>query len=367
VRFLGKVEKILFFVITLAFSGSGLAAVTYVTHDSGGKPIAVFTQVQGPGKFGKSWKDPSGKIWSHNLGYFDNSGPTDNNFVLDSPAISACAQIGGSLPSAADFLELMSNFERDKVEVLTPQGKKDLQAIFPDLNTNGNKGAFWTASVLNNVDPHDRLGLFITGEGILDQWNLPPSVRCVQTSDRNIPGCGVSGTTSERINDCKKYYGSTVTTEQHSLWRLVSRVVGSSGKSEIWQDVSSGLVWSLSLKSKYKYDDAITVDKNNCVVEPYNQWAFNCKVITETACSSKEAETATNGITDLKFSLPTLDDLWDAKNHGMEQLPDFFGSNLMSTLWTSPGDKALGPAEFGGIGPNGIPFTYDVHVKCVGK
>jgi len=129
---------------------------TYTTRDSNGKAIATFTQVGGPGSFGKAWKDPSGAIWSSYQGDFTNEAikPDLNNVILDSPATEACAKIGGSLPSAQDYFNLMKNFEMNSYgDTLTDQGEKDLFAVFPDQAKNLGDAQYGRSFASSSLNP----------------------------------------------------------------------------------------------------------------------------------------------------------------------------------------------------------------------
>lgn len=135
-------------LVGMLIGGSLLAqaenAVTYKTSTS-----AVFTQVQGPGTFGKAWQDPSGAIWSSYQGEYTNDAiqPDQNSVVVDSPATEACAKIGGALPTAQQYSQLASYFEMDQ-GYLTIQGRKDIFAIFPDMaDSQGKIRGFWTSTV----------------------------------------------------------------------------------------------------------------------------------------------------------------------------------------------------------------------------
>lgn len=124
--------------------------VTYTTHDSKGNPIAVFTQVQGPGNFGLAWKDPNGSIWSAYLGDYANTAiqPDQGGLIVDSAATEACSKIGGVLPTADDYEKFASYFDRDAKTLITDQGKKDLFAVFPDmLDSKESPRWFWSSSV----------------------------------------------------------------------------------------------------------------------------------------------------------------------------------------------------------------------------
>jgi hypothetical protein len=107
---------------------------------------AQFTQVVGPGQFGLSWKDPSGAIWSSYQGDYGN----DMGESTLSPAASACAKIGGQLPSYGDYARLLGYFELvgdgyPPQDELSDRGKKDWNTIFPDMLTAA--GYFWTSSL----------------------------------------------------------------------------------------------------------------------------------------------------------------------------------------------------------------------------
>jgi hypothetical protein len=105
----------------------------------------VFTQVQGPGEFRNAWRDPSGAIWSTNIGTYANWAikPDVNNVVVDSYATEACASIGGLLPSEGDYQNLMSYFEKPDGRFVSGQGAKDWVAIFPDMKVESD---FWTTA-----------------------------------------------------------------------------------------------------------------------------------------------------------------------------------------------------------------------------
>jgi hypothetical protein len=166
--------------VTLLVVNAASANVTYTTHDSNGNPIAVFTQVQGPGSFGTAWKDPSGTIWSSNQGYFTNKAlkPDQDGVVMDSPATEACAKIGGSLPLLQDYRILAAYFEVDNHQNFTTQGLKDLNTLFPDMQNR----SFWSSSLYPNVP--DSAWLFYGdsgGSGYVGarDYYYDVSVRCV--------------------------------------------------------------------------------------------------------------------------------------------------------------------------------------------
>ncbi len=158
------------------FAMSAAHADTTYTTSKG----AVFTQMQGPGGFGKAWKDPSGTIWSAYQGDYANNAikPDQNNVVVDSPATEACAKIGGSLPTAQQYEKLASYFDLDSNNNLTDQGRKDLYAIFPDMQNRW----FWSSSVYSS-DP-DFANAFLGNYGRVDdnyglRLSYGFSVQCV--------------------------------------------------------------------------------------------------------------------------------------------------------------------------------------------
>lgn len=138
-------------VIVLTSGGMLLGAnvnvgETYTTHDSNGKVMAVFTMVQGPGKFGNAWRDPNGVVWSKLIAEAQNMGPSydegQNGFIVSGEAVDACKAIGGDLPSMEDYEKLTSYFEYTGVH-FTDQGQRDLETVFPELVM---AAQYWTTS-----------------------------------------------------------------------------------------------------------------------------------------------------------------------------------------------------------------------------
>ena len=162
-----------------------LVAFTYAAAQADGANTyktsvgAVFTQVQGPGNFGKAWQDPNETIWSAYQGDHRNNAikPDQNNVVVGSPATEACAKIGGKLPIAQQYKKFATYFETDSNGYFTNQGRKDLFTIFPGMNGRG----FWTSSVY----PFDKSVAYVFGadSGIVgtidgERINYFISVRC---------------------------------------------------------------------------------------------------------------------------------------------------------------------------------------------
>jgi len=185
--------KITILLFLLLGCSAAIGNVTYTTHDLRGNPIAVFTQVQGPGKFGLSWRDPSGTIWSSYQGEYANNQIEPDQMlqnyyiiIVDSPATEACAKIGGILPTTQDYESLVSYFDVLYVNVknldgkpsLTDQGRKDLYAIFPDMiSVGGATRWFWSASSAGNIYAQDFVGY--GGDIYIDYRYRHDSVRCV--------------------------------------------------------------------------------------------------------------------------------------------------------------------------------------------
>jgi hypothetical protein len=149
-----------------------IAPATYTTSTG-----AVFTQLLGPGNFGKAWKDPSGTTWSSYQGEHDNNllRNDQNNVVMDSPATEACAKIGGSLPTAQQYRTLVSYFDLANDLSFTNQGRKDLDAILPDMQGR----FFWSSSVspfeIGSVNYFDSIRGYVS----TDTRDATYSVRCV--------------------------------------------------------------------------------------------------------------------------------------------------------------------------------------------
>lgn len=125
---------------------------------------AVFRRVERDG-FGRAWKAPDGTIWSESHG----------DLVTDSAAASACAKIGGRLPTRRDFERLRAFFELDSRGYLTEQGRGDLHELFPDM-----KGRwFWSSSVFPD-DPEGN-GAFHGDSGAIAWISRVNSlsVRCI--------------------------------------------------------------------------------------------------------------------------------------------------------------------------------------------
>jgi hypothetical protein len=140
---------------TYAFAGNAYADVTYTTYYG-----HVFTQVQGPGNFGKGWKDPSGVIWSAVQSLYSNEAlqPDQGQVIVDSPAVRACAKIGGKLPSRGDFMQLAYFFIGPNVN-FTLENREDLLRLFPEMRRN----VFWTSTINPKTQDGDIAALIFTG------------------------------------------------------------------------------------------------------------------------------------------------------------------------------------------------------------
>lgn len=171
------------------FIAAGVEALpnTYTTSTG-----AVFTQVQGPGKFGTAWKDPGGAIWSRYVGEFSNDSlaPEQNGIIVKSEAAKTCTKIGGKLPTIDDYQRLISFFDRLPENqfghrYLTDTGRTDLYAVFPDMK---NKSDFWTSTAAklcpeyfaymfngNNGDAQDRSNCY----GVFGYRPYDGAIRCI--------------------------------------------------------------------------------------------------------------------------------------------------------------------------------------------
>jgi len=143
-------------------AGAAHADTTYKTSTG-----AIFTQVNLPS--GPAWKDPSGRTWSMSQGKFANNAiKTDTDkFVVDSPAVEACAKIGEKLPTLDDYQTLSSYFDWEG-----PQGKKDLFALFPDMKGH----EFWTSSLAYKIKDVFFFKAFDSSPG---NRNFKKSVQCL--------------------------------------------------------------------------------------------------------------------------------------------------------------------------------------------
>lgn len=141
---------------------------------------AIFERVERTG-FGSAWKAPNGTIWSETLeGKFQNldldGTQSINGIIQKSAATEACKAIGGRLPTAEDFKQLVSYFEFDaEKNQLTKKGAYQFQGVFP-----WSKYLFWTSSSVSAQMAHD----FFHPTGIISanasgqrNWDLP--VRCI--------------------------------------------------------------------------------------------------------------------------------------------------------------------------------------------
>jgi len=110
------------FIILLA-SYSAKAQQTFTTAKG-----FVFTRVQ-DARFGSTWKDPQGLVWSPFQGEFSNLGTLGNETVnehgdhevIDSAAVEACKTIQGKLPSLEDYKTFLDYFE----------SAAEFQSLFP--------------------------------------------------------------------------------------------------------------------------------------------------------------------------------------------------------------------------------------------
>lgn len=152
---------------------------TYTTHDSSGKPLAVFVRAMGPGSFGAGWMDPSKVIWSKYQGDYANESlaPDVNGVIVSSAATKACEAVGGILPTAETYYNLASYFELDESQRLTAQGLKDWYALFPDMKGHW----FWSST----ADPNEVYGKYdadeFDGDSFMFDYDIRPmhlAVRC---------------------------------------------------------------------------------------------------------------------------------------------------------------------------------------------
>jgi len=184
--------------------------------------------------------------------------------------------------------------------------------------------------------------------------------------------CGVSGTISERIKNCAK----SITTAEAVIWHLVAHWEVPSRSYEIWQDAATGLIWSDTLDTRYTHQDAIELDKTtvgnyytNCWKSPSKQW-IDCRVNSESACTSNAGEQATGGITERAFGLPTEGDYMWATLHGIKEIfPK--SSHRKRWYWTasiSPSyDRhAVSANIYSGAGLYEDKYNT-LRVRCVGR
>lgn len=177
------------FVLLFALTGSlAHAEMKYVTRATSGQALAVFTMVDGPGKFGQAWSDPSGMIWSRVFGLYANEAMKSDcgGKVVESDATRICQSVGGRLPSNEDFLRLASYFETDCCGRLSPQGLEDLKTVFPDMLANDT----WTSSVGEGYgQAHGNCGFTFGRHGFTRTWASERSelrpVRCVYDGRRD--------------------------------------------------------------------------------------------------------------------------------------------------------------------------------------
>ena len=137
-----------------------------------------------------------------------------------------------------------------------------------------------------------------------------------------------SHTIAERIKDCSRRPISTKIVAYSDenpngvMWNLVARKRDSvTGKyHEVWKDSRSGLVWGDMLNSHYTHYQAVKMDSDNK------------KVIEETACASKEGQSANVGINEKSFGLPTRQEFAQAKKNGIMEI----GQKMTSKgFWSS--------------------------------
>ncbi len=357
--------KTILFFFAVMFTIGASADTTYTTHTSTGKVIATFTQITVPGNFGPAWKDQGGKIWrvkelkvgsDYSTLKYDTS-----DRVTSSPAIAGCAGVEGEVPSKVDYLEFASSFEFDQSGVLSDQGKRDLAALFPE--TSGTLQVYWTSSKINNFP-----GVFASNGTLFEgRDNLPSLVRCIQKSESAVPLCGLKGATNERLTDCSRLRDATIDSpHRRALWKLVSRNVDDIGKIEIWKDTTSGKIWSEELVNEYSFKDSLTVDFTQCTPDKN---ALNCKILEDRVCQSGEVKRMTNGINDLKFSVPNAEDLVEAMGHEWrEVLPHFNGNQLTSTVMKvdySPDYYVI--TNLWELQTQVQPMSQPMNVHCVGK
>jgi hypothetical protein len=119
------------FLLILSINFHAFADSTYKTSKG-----ATFRQVTGPGTFGLSWEDQYGRIWSHNIGNYSNHrfAPDHNGLVVSSPAVNACKEIGGRVPTWKEYRLLQALFEHAQIgPYLSAKGKNDWHYLFDDL------------------------------------------------------------------------------------------------------------------------------------------------------------------------------------------------------------------------------------------
>lgn len=125
-----------------------------------------------------------------------------------------------------------------------------------------------------------------------------------------IPDARADGyTVEDRIKNCITLPNAIKKTGAGVKWNLVarSRDAKTGAFYEVWKDSQSGLLWGDRLDNTYTHYNAIGLGANG-------------KVVTETACNSQGGKTASAGIGEKKFGLPTIEEYSQAEKNGVREV-----------------------------------------------
>lgn len=170
----------------------------------------------------------------------------------------------------------------------------------------------------------------------------------------------------DRVNNCIVLPNAVKTTKSGVQWNLVARKRDpQTGKFyEVWKDCGKkengvcdpkGLIWSDRIDKSYSHRDAVHLDsKGNVTGEP--------------ACRSNEGKTASAGIQDKSFGVPTIEEIMQAEKNGIrEVLPNMWGR----WFWSSSVYPHLSGVAYFFSGFNGrVDTGFRVNtnsVRCVGR
>lgn len=168
--------NVLILVAGLLAASSSPADLTFQTSRG-----FVFSQIN-DATFGLSWKAPDGTLWSSYLGKMANNGTVVNGVVTDSPATNACARIGGSLPSLAQYQNLLSHYFESGTQSMTDQDRADLYRLFPDMQAQPGDTVtmHWTSDALGPGGLEARYVEGLDPYGDFADWSQLYSVRCLR-------------------------------------------------------------------------------------------------------------------------------------------------------------------------------------------